>query len=46
VKPIDSWDEVAALWPADDDPDELFDFIISERKARRALAKKESDTVE
>jgi hypothetical protein len=34
VTPIDDLDELAALWPADDDPDALMNFILSERQAR------------
>jgi len=34
VTPIDDLDELAALWPADDDPDALMKFVLSERQAR------------
>lgn len=37
VKPIDDLDELAALWPADDDPDALMNFVLSERQARGQL---------
>lgn len=37
VKPIDDLDELAALWPADDDPDALMNFVLSERQARVQL---------
>jgi len=30
-------DSIAALWPADDDPDALFDFIVHERRVRRRV---------
>jgi hypothetical protein len=30
-------DEISALWPADDDPDELFHHILLERSERRKL---------
>lgn len=30
-------DEISALWPADDDPDELLHHILLERKERRGL---------
>lgn len=33
VRPIDDLDELAALWPADDDPDALMNFVLSERHA-------------
>jgi hypothetical protein len=34
VTPIEDLDELAALWPADDDPDGLMNFVLSERQAR------------
>lgn len=37
VAPVADLDEVSALWPADDDPDELLNFILEERKKRRSL---------
>jgi hypothetical protein len=37
VGPIDDLDELAALWPADDDPDALMNFVLSERQARVQL---------
>jgi hypothetical protein len=37
VTPIDDLDELAALWPADDDPDALMHFVLSERQARGQL---------
>lgn len=37
VTPIDDLDELAALWPADDDPDALMNFVLSERRARLLL---------
>ncbi len=30
-------DEISALWPADDDPDQLLDHILRERTERRGL---------
>jgi hypothetical protein len=35
VQPARNLEELAALWPVDDDPDELLRFILDERKARR-----------
>ena len=35
VSPVVDLNEVAALWPVDDDPDELLNFILSERHGRR-----------
>ncbi|HVQ36157.1 MAG TPA: hypothetical protein VMS31_01400 [Pyrinomonadaceae bacterium] len=37
VRPIANLDELAALWPADDDPDALMNFVLSERQARVQL---------
>ena len=34
VKPIDDLDELAALWPADDDPDAVMNFVLAERHTR------------
>jgi hypothetical protein len=31
-------ESIAGLWPADDDPDALFDFILHERRERRRVA--------
>lgn len=33
VTPIDDLDQLACLWPADDDPDALMNFVLSERQA-------------
>lgn len=38
VAPADNLDEIAALWPADDDPDELLRYVLTERAERRKLA--------
>jgi hypothetical protein len=37
VTPIDNLDQLAALWPADDDPDALMNYVLSERQARVQL---------
>jgi hypothetical protein len=37
VPPIDDLNQLAALWPADDDPDALMNFVLSERRARLQL---------
>ena len=34
---VSDLDSIAALWPADDDPDALFDFIVYERRERRRV---------
>jgi hypothetical protein len=37
VTPIDDLDQLAALWPADDDPDALMNYVLSERQAQIQL---------
>ena len=37
VAPIDDLDALSDLWPADDDPENLLKFILSERAQRRQL---------
>ena len=37
IKPVQDIEEIFALWPEDDDPDELLNFILSERAERRRL---------
>ncbi len=39
VAPADDLDAIAALWPADDDPDALLEHILSERRERRRVAR-------
>ena len=39
VTPIKNLEEIDELWPVDDDPDALLEFILSERAARRRLAR-------
>jgi hypothetical protein len=34
---VNDLDEISDLWPADDDPDELLNHILTGRKERRAL---------
>jgi hypothetical protein len=33
VTPVDDLDQLAALWPTDDDPDALMNYILLERRA-------------
>lgn len=44
VAPIDDLDELAALWPADDDPDALMNYVLSERQARVQLDAEDRQT--
>ncbi len=37
VEVVDSLDEISALWPEEDDPDELLRFLNEERRIRRGL---------
>lgn len=37
IRPIDDLEQLAALWPADDNPDALMNFVLSERQARVQL---------
>jgi hypothetical protein len=40
VTPVaDLW-EIAKLWPVDDDPAQLLEFILNERRARRNVRRK------
>lgn len=39
VAPIDDLEKLSDLWPADDDPDQLMEYILDERKQRRELNK-------
>lgn len=39
VSPINNLDELSQLWPADDDPDNLFEYVLHERIERRLLDK-------
>ena len=42
VSPINNLDEISSLWPADDDPDLLLDYVLNERIERRQLNQKEN----
>jgi hypothetical protein len=37
VKPAHDLDALGALWPMDDEPDRLLQFILGERQKRRRL---------
>ena len=39
VVAVDDLEAIAALWPADDDPDELLHYLLQERRERRKLRK-------
>ena len=42
VSPINNLDEISSLWPADDDPDLLLEYVLNERIERRQLNQKEN----
>ena len=44
VTPINNLRELAALWPADDDPDALMNFVLSERQTRLQLNTEDQHT--
>ena len=44
VSAVDDLDEITALWPADDDPDELLQHILTERGERRKLNESRGST--
>jgi hypothetical protein len=37
VTPVEDLEEIAKLWPVQDDPDDLLHFILQERRARRQV---------
>ena len=43
VAPVDDLESIAALWPSDDDPDEVLAHILAERAARRRVARSDTD---
>lgn len=43
VSPADDLDEIAALWPADDDPDQFLNHLLAERREQRRLTRAEED---
>ena len=38
VAPVENLEGLAALWPSDDDPDEMLAHVLAERAARRSVA--------
>lgn len=43
VAAVSDLDEISALWPVNDDPDEHLRHILHEREARRTLAEGDPD---
>lgn len=41
VSPIYNLDELSRLWPADDDPDLLLEYVINERVERRQVEREQ-----
>ncbi|MEO6724833.1 MAG: hypothetical protein ABIU20_10580 [Blastocatellia bacterium] len=43
VEPITDLNKLSALWPTNDDPDELLAFILTERNERRLVTLQKDD---
>ncbi len=43
VSVVDDLDEIADLWPADDNPNNLLRYILAERAERRKLSENQRD---
>ena len=41
VSPINDLDELSGLWPADDDPDTLLEYLLNERRERRQIEREQ-----
>lgn len=41
VSPVNDLDELSRLWPADDDPDLLLEYVLNERTERRKLEREQ-----
>jgi hypothetical protein len=39
VSPVEDLDDLAELWPTDDDPDDLLQYILTLRAERRELTR-------
>jgi hypothetical protein len=39
VQPAEDLDSISALWPVEDDPDQILSYILDERSARRGIAR-------
>jgi hypothetical protein len=37
ASPVSSFDEISSLWPADDDPNLLLEYLLKDRAERRRL---------
>jgi hypothetical protein len=44
VEPVTDLDELADLWPANDDPDKLMAFILTDRKERHFVTEQKEQT--
>ena len=44
VSAVEDLDEIAVFWPADDDPDELLRYLLTERAERRKLGESQGKT--
>ena len=43
VQPTEDLDSISALWPMDDDPDQMFAHILDERSYRRGITREGHD---
>ena len=43
VTPVEDLEEMAALWPSDDDPDDMLAHVLEDRTARRRVAESDLD---
>ena len=43
VAPVEDLEGIAALWPSDDNPDEVLAHVLAERAARRRVARSDTD---
>ena len=43
VTPVEDLEGVAALWPSDDDPDDMLAYVLADRTARRRVAESDPD---
>ena len=43
IAPVDDLEALAALWPSDDNPDELLEYLLADRAARRRVVGSDPD---
>lgn len=45
ISPINNLDEISRLWPADDDPDLLLEYVLNERLERRQMSTRSEQVI-